>query len=54
MASIVPGEETGLDIRNNFFSEVDGLWNRLSRKVVQSQSLEVLKERGDVILRNMV
>ena len=41
MASIVPGEETGLDIRNNFFSEVDGLWNRLSRKMMESLSLDV-------------
>jgi len=37
-------ERTGLDIRNNFFSErVDGDWNRLPRKVEQSPSLEVLK-----------
>jgi len=29
-------------------------WNRLPRKVVESPSLEVLKNRGDVALRDVV
>ena len=29
-------------------------WNRLPREVVETMSLELVKERVDVVLRNMV
>ena len=44
-----------LDIRKNFFLEgVMRYWKRLLREVVESVSLEVCKERLDVVRRNMV
>ena len=43
------------DIRKKFFSERAVLqWHKLPREVVESPSLEVLKNHGDVALKDVV
>jgi len=44
-----------MDIRKHFFSERKVLqWHGLPRVVVQSPSLELFRNRGDVALRDVV
>lgn len=45
----------GLDIRRFFFTEsIVQHWNRLSREMVESPSLEVCKRCVDIVLSDMV
>ena len=44
-----------MDIRKNFFSKrVVGDWQSLPKEVVESPSLEVFRNHGDVALRDVV
>ena len=48
----MPGE-VRLDFRKYFSSGLVMHWHSLARKVEEPPSLEVFKERVDVLLRNM-